>query len=1085
MKVLLSGVWSRRGMNAAILLVSVIAVTAAVLGPMYGRESAEHLLDTRLDERAPYVTGLTAVVPGAKDQDTSQPSAKRFVSPPVRQLVHNAQQQFDGDAASRRYWGPSTPWASDVSGAFTYRGLQFQQPVYWREGMCDLARVHGRCPVAKDEALMQATTAKVLKLEPGDTFGVTYQDDYLVRSRTAIGGNLREVQRPRTVSFTLTGTYTVPDPGTPAWFDLSRFTGLDNLVPPPGGPSSVPRAPALLVSPGSIDSAATIAGVDRPVRTSAVDLADLDDAQRAADGFKAKAIDLTSGVDVQVLPDLDTRTVFSQVRSERGLLVRVMVAALAPLIALALLLLFALVSSAAQVRRPYVALAKLRGQTGAQVFWFAVAEPFLVIAVAVPIGVALAYAAARVIATGWLHPGIPVGADTFTVVCLAAVVGASLLAATVAALGVIREPLSVALAASVRPRPSSRVGLVLKSAVVAVALAAVGNIVTSKDQSSQLLALLTPTFVALAVAVGGAVLLRTLSRAWVRRTADAGGAPSYLASRRLARRQDLANLMVPLLLAVAVLTFASSATATSDDWRVSRADAEVGAARTFDTTASPGRLLHVTRDVDPDGRYLMATVVNDEGDDMHRGVFVDSSRLATVASWDPAWSGSSLSSLQRKLVLDEKKRIAFTGRELAVTLDKVRLTSKTHARNALQVQYVDDTGEQRDQLVGMFRNGGRQVLRTPIEDCTRTCYLEQLYVTGDSVSVTDAQGRLTLVSASLDGRPVDWGFTRTGAWRAARPFPVSLVDPPVLVDSGPGGLRMRLFLGELPPGQGPQRGAVAGFARITPSSTPDVEPVVVASGTSTQTAQDSGSGLAIDYPESDVVGTGVGGQDVPMHVVARVEALPVIGDVGEMADLETSLVEFEPPVGALVTTQLWAAPGTPESVLAQVRDQGITLSHGVDRAERLHELRNDAFSLGLRLFLVVGAFTLLLAIFGVLASAVLQSRWRSYEVASLRVVGVRQRALVRGSVLEYAVLLGLAVVLGVLSAYLSLELVLPSMSLGTAAPFDPEPTYSVHWPIVLGVGVGLFLVATLIAVLVSRRITRLGKPSTLRWAEQG
>jgi len=37
---------------------------------------------------------------------------------------------------------------------------------------------------------------------------------------------------------------------------------------------------------------------------------------------------------------------------------------------------------------------------------------------------------------------------------------------------------------------------------------------------------------------------------------------------------------------------------------------------------------------------------------------------------------------------------------------------------------------------------------------------------------------------------------------------------------------------------------------------------------------------------------------------------------------------------------------------------------------------------------------------GVLASAVLQSRWRSYEVASLRVVGVRQRALVRGSVLE-------------------------------------------------------------------------------------
>ena len=1080
MRMLLAGLRSRRGMNAAILLISVIAVTAAVLGPMYGRESAEHLLDTRLDERAPYSTGLTAEQ--RPDANATRVRTTRFVAPPVQDMVADAKEQY-ADADVRHYWGPSRAWASDTSGAFTYRTIGFQMPVYWRQGMCDLATVQGRCPAAKDEALMQATMAKTLKLRPGDTFKVTYQDNFYVQSRSQAQG-LREIQHPRDVAYKLTGTYTVPDPNSTEWFDLSRFAGLDNLVPPPLGPGTVPRAPALLVAPSSIDTDDTVVGVDRPIRTSAVDLADLEDVQATADRFKQQAIGLASGYDVDVLPDLELGSVFSQVRSERTLLSRVMIAALAPLIALSLLLLFALVSSAAQVRRPYVALAKLRGQTRAQVFWFAVAEPFAVIAVAVPVGVGIAYVTAKVIASGWLHPGIPVGLDSFAVVSLVAVVGASLLASAVAAMGVIREPLSVALAASVRPRPSSRLGLVLRAAVVAVALAAVFNIVTSKDQSSQLLALLTPTFVALAVAVGGALLLRSLSRAWVRRTADSGGAPSYLASRRLARRQDLANLMVPLLLAVAVLTFASSATATSDAWRVSRADAEVGAARSYDASASPGRLLNVTRHVDPGGKYLMATVVNDEGDDMARGVFVDSSRLATVASWDPAWSQKSLTTLQQQLTLDEKKRIAFTGRELAVTLDKVRLTSASHVKNALQVQYVDDTGEQRDQIVGMFHNGGRQILRTPIEDCTRTCYLEQLYVTGDSVSVSDAQGRLTIVSAALDGRPADWRLQDDGAWRSARPFPVSLVDPPVLVSSGPGGLRMQLFLGKLPPGPGPQRGAVAGFARITPSSTPDVEPVVVAAKTKTQTAKDSGSGLAIDYPSSDVVGKGVGGQDVPMRVVSRVKALTVIGDVGEMADLETSLVEFEPPVGALVTTQLWVAPGTPDSVLAKVRDQGISLTHGVDRAQRLHELRNDAFSLGLRLFLVVGAFTLLLAIFGVLASAVLQSRWRSYEVASLRVVGVRQRALVRGSVLEYVVLLGLAVVLGVLSAYLSLELVLPSMSLGTAAPFDPVPTYSVHWPIVLGVGVGLFVVAVLIAVMVSRRITRLGKPATLRWAEQ-
>ena len=164
------------------------------------------------------------------------------------------------------------------------------------------------------------------------------------------------------------------------------------------------------------------------------------------------------------------------------------------------------------------------------------------------------------IARGWLHADIPVGVDTVTVVSFLLVVGAALVASAVAAAAVIREPLSDALAGSVRARPSSRVALVLRSAVVAIAFAAVGNLLVSGDQSSQLLALLTPMFVALAVAVGGALLLRYLSLAWLRRTAAKGGTAAYLASRRLGRRQDVANLMIPLLLAAAVVTFAAATT---------------------------------------------------------------------------------------------------------------------------------------------------------------------------------------------------------------------------------------------------------------------------------------------------------------------------------------------------------------------------------------------------------------------------------------------------------------------------------------------------------------------------------------------
>jgi hypothetical protein len=310
------------------------------------------------------------------------------------------------------------------------------------------------------------------------------------------------------------------------------------------------------------------------------------------------------------------------------------------------------------------------------------------------------------------------------------------------------------------------------------------------------------------------------------------------------------------------------------------------------------------------------------------------------------------------------------------------------------------------------------------------------------------------------------------------------VDPPVVLTTSGSRLRLQLYLGRLP-GAGPHLAQVSGFARITPAGTPDVVPALVTGGTATESAAQQGSGIALDYPASTVVGTSLNGQQVPMRVVERVRALPGLGDEGSLSDLETALVEFEPPVEDLVTTELWAARDTPPSVLAAIRARGIPLTDPSSLDATVHDLRTDAFSLGLRLFLVVGIATLLLAVLGVFTSAVLQSRWRSYEVASLRVVGVSQRALVRGSVLEYTVLLGMAVLLGVGSAYLALRLVLPSMSLGTSAAHDPTPVYTTHWGLVLAVGAALFLLATAIAVVVSRRITRLGRPSTLRWAEQG
>ena len=1081
MRILIAGLWSRRGINLAAGLVIWIAVTAAVLGPMYGRVSGEHLVDTRLAARAPYTTGLAFSVPAADEVPEGSPD--RFTPPDPRTLVDEAAAEVAGPQRDR-FWPTQTGWVIDRGATMPWGEETFQVPLYWREGMCDLATVQGACPSAPGEVLVQDVMARTMGVGPGDTLTLTFTDAYLQRVKR--GGDdfsLFESERKRPETYDVVGTYSVAEPESPAWFDLSRFTGIENLVPPPAkGEAAPPATPALLTAPGSFASQTFRGGVDRPVDPGAVDLDTMDDAQRAAAGFQDQLLEVSSGGEVE---QLDLETLFDAVRAERTLLGRVMLAALAPLVVLALLLLCALVSAGAALRRPYVALAKLRGHSRRQVFGFAVGEPFLVVLAATPLALGTAVLAAHVVARLWFAPGIPVALDLAAWLALVVVALSALVASALAALDVIREPLSRALASALTRRSTSRGALVLRTAVVAVAVATVAQLLTSADQSSQLLALLAPMLIALAVAVGGAWLLRLLSNRWLTRTTYRSGTSAYLASRRLARRTDLANLMIPLLLAVSVIAFAVSATAVSDDWRVSRARAEVGAARTFQTEVSVGRLLQVTRDVDPEGRHLAAAAVENVGDDMSRRMLVDTTRFANVVAWDPSWSDLSATEVQRALRPPED-RITFEGEEITVEVADVALTSSTGTPSVLWVQYVDGTGEQRNTELGLLPDGrGPRRLTATLRGCEDGCTLEELFLSGDSLSVLDADGHLTISGVSVDGRAVDWRLGDDEAWRAARPFPVSLVDPPVELTPGPDGLRLDVYLGQLPSGEDTAPTMVAGFARITPATTPDVLPVVVADGTATASADRIGAGTAIRYDDAVVVGAGLNGEAVPMQVVTRAHAIPGLGEEGSMADLETSLVEFDPPYGASILPQLWVAPGTPQALLDEVARAGVPLMPLGDQAATLDALRTDAFSLGLRLFLVVGVATLVLAIFGVFASAVLQSRWRSYEVASLRVVGVSQGTLLRASVLEYVVMLGLAVVLGVASAYAAVRLVLPSLSLGNAEEYEPAPLYATHAPVLLGVGAALFAVAALIALLVSRRVTRMGRPATLRWAEQG
>ena len=142
MKVLVAGLWARRGLNAAILLVAVTAIAASVLGPMYGRASAEHLLDTRIEQRAPYATGLAYSVPALDAQQLPEGSPEAYRPPAPDDLLAEAASPLES-AGIDRFWEPGRAWLHDTGGQLQFGANRFGVPLYWREGMCELAEVRG------------------------------------------------------------------------------------------------------------------------------------------------------------------------------------------------------------------------------------------------------------------------------------------------------------------------------------------------------------------------------------------------------------------------------------------------------------------------------------------------------------------------------------------------------------------------------------------------------------------------------------------------------------------------------------------------------------------------------------------------------------------------------------------------------------------------------------------------------------------------------------------------------------------------------------------------------------------------------
>lgn len=700
-----------------------------------------------------------------------------------------------------------------------------------------------------------------------------------------------------------------------------------------------------------------------------------------------------------------------------------------PLLLLALVALPTTGRELAAARREEIALARLRGLEGGELYVLLALEPLLVLVLGGLLGGGLGLLVAHLSAGAWLtDPAALVGADAVTAAVL--VVLAGLVALLVGMGAALREPLADQVAAVARPRRTTLASAFAQVlVVVGAAVAVYRSSVTPTDGTGgpDLVVLAGPALVGLAVGAAALWLLRLVARQWVRHRGPRAGLAGFLAARRLARVAGAGAALQVLVAAAVVAGVALTAAIQVEQWTERSARLVAGAPLRIDLETDAEPALELTRRLDPDGRWLMAAVlVPGEGSVPARRAFLDLARHERVlGGFHDDTPAAGLATVVDELVADEAAAGTagpVEGTEVVASVSGVSRRLEGRVRPEVLLTLRDVTG------------GSRQVrlrLEVGLDGAPDTASTEVRCAEGcEPVAVTlqrrpgDSQLPWTLDSLVLGDRDLlerDWSpAEETRGDRPGGPVPVA------------GGLLA--VTSSTPLVAVPDAGSAAVPVLATRSATWDGGPV-------------------LDSP---------GGLDLPAQVVARVPALPLVQADGVLADLPRALVGA-PPTVPVAEVVVLARADTPVALLDEVLDETGGELRTLEQVRA--SLSDDTGAAQARVYLLVAGFGLLVALL-VLGTAVARERpaWLR-DVAALRVVGLDVRRVRGAGRLEVAglvvvsvgaALLGTAA--GVLWLLGDLALVeVPDHAVALRTSLDPLPV------LVLGL-----VVAAVVALVVGR-----------------
>ena len=1026
----LRGLRWRRGFSAAVLLVGVISAAVAVLGPLYARAAAESTLTD--DLRAAGSTAGLAFSTHGFAGDTH--------------LVDTVQRQI-GTAADARWFGhPIRGESLVVTVRAPGAGLSTVSTMAWRDGVCGQITVTvGHCPTRPGEAIVPAASlSDDPHWRPGEPLTV----------RQGVAGPDGVVDGPVIGHADIVGAYRPRNFQAAYWFGLPYFDsqlgpavssaiklGLDAIFVAPGQFATAPRP-----VPAEVD-------VDVPLLPTAVRLDDVPAVRRNVAALQ-KHFPVSTGVTPPPGPELRTGlpgVLDTAARDRREVRDATLVVVL-ELATLSLLVLFQVVGGAVAARGDEIALAKLRGLSPRRTVLFALGEPVVLLALAAPIGFGIAFGVAHALATGALVGGTPVAVRSPVAWALGAAFAGSALAAVLAAWRTLTRPVLEQWRTTSPPARGTRFLLVLDLVLAAAAVVAVVGL--RLDSRARVVLLVAPALLVLAVALVGTRVLPPALRLGLRPTRAGRRIAVFLALRQTVRRPGGLRLATLLAVAAGLATFAVCGEAVAQGNRAARAQTEVGSARRlavqFESGHDPESIVDA---VDPRSRWALAAATwsSDGGTPDARTVNglllgVQPDRLPHV-SYDVRGQLSP-SALGRAIGSATVRPARFRGRHIRVVLDTTSLVGD-HPSVGLQIR--------RAHSATTTVNAGTLTLGvhdyTAAVDCTGGCSFAGILV-DRSINAQDlvhGELRVTAIRSDAGGtyHSVAMPLSAPTSWRSAQ--------------LGYGARATFSRAGA----------AIAVSFRATDGSSPilqyvDSPTVLPFVAAPKSLATPAFTGAVTDYS----------GTVIAYRVVQKASPLPFVRDTGAIADLDYLRIRL-PNFDREASWSVWLGPSAPSDAVARLRRAGLLVQNVTTTSQRVAALGRQGPALGLLLLLVCAIAAAVLAVGGTAVSLLADARRRLFELAALRVIGVRRRTLRDSAVAEQALLLGAALVLGLPSGYVAAVLVLPVVPEFS----DPTPTVLRFQPplvVALGCALAFAILLGITAVVAGRALVRAAVPSRLR-----